>query len=233
MGDRFKDCGGLEDIKEQVVKGFAPLIKKISLQYQYLNPVVDIDDLISVGNIGLLDAFRKYDMNKKASFKTYALIRIRGSIIDELRKSDFLPRSARDKHKEIAKISRELEEKQGVAPSHQEVQKKMGIDHHRWSEIKNTEQLRFVSFNEYITHTNSCPVNRINKKEVFKKINQHLHLLSHKERLVLFLRLFQGKTQKQVGMELKLTPGRISQLEKNGKEKLKEISSNLDLELAI
>ena len=114
--------------KEQFVIEFAPLVKRIAHHMMMKLPAsVEVDDLIQAGMIGLLDAINRYEGAYGRQFESYAAQRIRGSILDELRESDWLPRSLRKKMRQIEVAMRSLEQKLGCPPSEQEIAKELNI----------------------------------------------------------------------------------------------------------
>src|SRR5579871_618506 len=114
--------------KDKLIMEYAPLIKFIAQKIAARLPSnIDIDDLISAGVIGLMDAIEKYDPSRDNKFKTYAEFRIRGAILDELRSQDWVPRSVRDKAKKIERTYQELEQRFGRAVSDSEVSESMGM----------------------------------------------------------------------------------------------------------
>ena len=115
---------------------YAPLIRFVAQRIAARLPSnIDIDDLISAGVIGLMDAIEKYDPSRDNKFKTYAEFRIRGAILDELRSQDWVPRSVRDKAKKIEKTYAELEQKLGRAVSDQEVSNALGVNLEEYYEM--------------------------------------------------------------------------------------------------
>lgn len=114
--------------KEQYVVKFAPLVRRIAYHFMAkLPPSVQVDDLIQVGMIGLLDAVGNYDSSQGAQFETFAVQRIRGAMLDELRQGDWLPRSARKALRQIESAISRLEQRHGRPPSESELAAELGI----------------------------------------------------------------------------------------------------------
>lgn len=114
--------------KDQFVKQYAPLVKRIAHHLMAkLPPSVQVDDLIQVGLMGLLDAVNNYDGDLGAQFETYAVQRIRGAMLDELRQSDWLPRTVRKNVRQIEAAINALEQTFGRPPTEQELSEKMGM----------------------------------------------------------------------------------------------------------
>ena len=113
---KFDSKGISNKLRDQLITDYAPLIRFIAQRIALrLPPNIDIDDLVSSGIIGLMDAIDKYDPSRDNKFRTYAEFRIRGAILDELRSQDWVPRSVRDKAKKIEKTSARLEQEHGRA----------------------------------------------------------------------------------------------------------------------
>src|ERR1700728_4536708 len=114
--------------KDKLIREYAPLMKFIAQTIDVRLPSnIELDDLISSGVIGLMDAIEKYDPTRDNKFKTYAEFRIRGSILDELRAQDWVPRSVRDKAKMLDRALIELESQLGRNASEEEIATKLGI----------------------------------------------------------------------------------------------------------
>ena len=114
--------------REEVIKRYSPMIKYVANRIAMrLPPHIEVDDLISVGVLGLMDAISKYDSSRGAKFKTYAEFRVRGAILDELRSLDWVPRSIRQKASAVEKVVRSLESKLRRLPEDEEVAKEMDM----------------------------------------------------------------------------------------------------------
>src|SRR5271167_3257997 len=130
--------------KEKLILEYAPLIKFIAQKIAVRLPSnIELDDLISSGVIGLMDAIEKYDPSRDNKFKTYAEFRIRGAILDELRAQDWVPRSVRDKAKMLDRATLELESQLGRSVNEEEVASKLGITMEEYFDLLN--QVRPIS----------------------------------------------------------------------------------------
>ncbi|KKL97240.1 hypothetical protein LCGC14_1836430, partial [marine sediment metagenome] len=115
--------------RSELIEQHAPLVKRIAYHLIARLPAsVDVEDLIQAGMIGLLDAANHYNPSQGASFETYAGIRIRGSMLDEIRRNDWAPRSVHRKAREIAETMRQLEQEKGRNATDSEVASALGID---------------------------------------------------------------------------------------------------------
>ncbi|TCV94169.1 RNA polymerase sigma-28 (SigD/FliA/WhiG) subunit [Luteibacter rhizovicinus] len=121
---------------DQLVRIHAPLVRRIAYHLMGRLPAsVDVGDLIQAGMIGLLEAARNYSPTRAASFETYAGIRIRGAMLDELRKTDWTPRSVHRKLREVAEVTRQIENETGGDAEDAEVMKRLGIDALEYNQI--------------------------------------------------------------------------------------------------
>ena len=114
--------------REAVIKEYSPMIKYVANRIAMrLPPHIEVDDLISVGVLGLIDAIDKYDSTRGAKFKTYAEFRVRGAILDELRSMDWVPRSVRQKASSMDAVVQKLQNKLGRQPEDDEIAEELGI----------------------------------------------------------------------------------------------------------
>ncbi|WP_136807875.1 FliA/WhiG family RNA polymerase sigma factor [Desulfosediminicola flagellatus] len=195
------------------------------------------DDMKSAGMMGLLDAANKFDPSKNILFKTFAEHRIRGSILDEMRKLDWFSRSLRDKQNRIGKTIAALEFKLGRDPEEHEVAKAMDITLEQYQRLLGeVSHLGCVSLNETLDHSDGgrsfldslietnadmMPGHRLEAAELTKIIAEVLEQLSEKERLVISLYYYEELTQKEIAEILTLSEGRVSQLHSQALIKLK------------
>ncbi len=186
------------------------------------------DDMKSAGMMGLIDAANKFDASKKILFKTFAEYRIRGAILDEMRKLDWFSRSLRDKQSRLSKTMAFLENKLGRNPSEEEMAKAMDLKLEEYqSMLAQVSHLGCVSLHEALDHSNqgrmfiesladkkasSSPVSRLENSELTRMIADILEKLPEKERLVVSLYYYEELTQKEIAGVLGVSEGRISQL---------------------
>ena len=195
------------------------------------------DDMKSAGMVGLLDASNKFDPAKNILFKTFAEYRIRGAILDEMRKLDWFSRSLRDKQNRIGKTINKLELQLGREPEEQEVAGDMNLtlDEYR-AMLGEVGHLGCVSLNETLDQSNegrsfletladqrssNIPGKRIEDRQLTAKLAEILTQLSKKERLVISLYYYEELTQKEISGILELSEGRVSQLHSQALIKLK------------
>lgn len=116
------------EIREQIILEYAPLVKIVAGRLSmYLGGNVEYDDLVSYGIFGLIDAIDKFDMAKDVKFETYASLRIRGSILDQIRKMDWIPRTVRQKQKKIDEAIKKLEMETGKNPTDEMLAEELGV----------------------------------------------------------------------------------------------------------
>ncbi|MBI5374797.1 MAG: FliA/WhiG family RNA polymerase sigma factor [Candidatus Schekmanbacteria bacterium] len=215
--------------KDGIIKEYSPIIKNIAQRMaSRFAPYVTIDDMISVGVIGLIDAISKFDKNKGVKFRTYAEYRIRGSMLDELRGVDWVPRSTRDKIKEMETVVVRLEQKYSCVPSEEEIAREMNISLDELHEIlfKSTK-CSLLSLNEIEEYNSSSDkkffpkanadkeddvVSRINLEWLKSILASSIQNLTEKEKLVISLYYYDEITMKEIGEILGLTESRVSQI---------------------
>ncbi|MGD9938416.1 MAG: RNA polymerase sigma factor WhiG [Clostridia bacterium] len=217
-------------IRESFIKQYAPLVKYVAGKVAATMPhSVDFDDLVGFGVFGLIDAIDKYDPDKNVKFKTYAVTRIRGAIFDELRSIDWVPRSVRQKSKEIEEAIVETEAKLGRPATDSEIAGSMGLTDSEFAKtmlkVSGTSILSLsdvwytaddsdkVSIGDSIESPSSLnPDAIIEREEIKRVIIQSIQELPDKEKKVLVLYYYEDLTLKEIGKVLEVTESRISQL---------------------
>jgi RNA polymerase sigma factor for flagellar operon FliA len=195
------------------------------------------DDMRSAGMVGLIDAANKFDASKNILFKTFAEYRIRGAILDEMRKLDWFSRSLRDKQNRIAKTLSHLELTLAREPEDHEVAHAMGIPLEEYRKmLSEVSHLGCVSLNETLDNSeqgkafietledqreSASPDFRLENHELTKIMAEVLAKLSEKERLVISLYYYEELTQKEIAEVLEISEGRVSQLHSQALIKLK------------
>lgn len=139
-------------IREKIIIAYAPLVKMVAGRLSmYLGYNVEYDDLVGYGVFGLIDAIDKFDFDKEVKFETYASLRIRGSILDHIRKMDWIPRTVRQKQKKIDQAIKKIELSTGNTPTDEQLADELQISQEEltnWQSQVNINSL--VSLNEYI-----------------------------------------------------------------------------------
>src|SRR6266545_7843372 len=126
-------------LREQLILQYAPLVKYVVGRLAIMLPrILDSDDVLSIGTMGLIEAVDRYDPSTGVKFQTYAISRIRGAILDELRSLDWIPRSARQRSAEIARTFARLEAENGRTATDEEVAQALGLDMHQFHQASLT-----------------------------------------------------------------------------------------------
>ena len=217
-------------IRDKFVRQYAPLVKYVAGKVAIGMPHnVEFDDLVGFGVFGLFDAIEKFDPEKHVKFKTYAVTRIRGAIFDELRSIDWVPRSVRQKAREVEDAVRRLETSLGRSATDWEIAKEMGMGLPEFQKlmlkISGTSILSLndvwytgedndkVSIVESIESPQSLnPDTIVEKDEIKRVIIEAIGELPDKEKKVLVLYYYEDLTLKEIGKVLEVTESRISQL---------------------
>ncbi len=230
------------DLREKIILEYAPLVKVVAGRLSmYLGYNVEYEDLVSYGIFGLIDAIDKFDCMKEVKFETYASLRIRGSILDQIRKMDWIPRTIRQKQKKIDSVIRQIEQETGHAASDEEIARELGISDDEYLDWQSQMKITgLVSLNEYMEqgsdvpqdysrHTTShfaSPEENVEKEELTKVLGEALALLTEKEQKVITLYYYEELTLKEISNILEVSESRISQLHTRALQKMKTKMGN-------
>jgi RNA polymerase sigma factor for flagellar operon FliA len=213
--------------QEEQLMEHLPIVRYLARRiHERLPHHVEMDDLVSAGMLGLLDAMRKFDPEKKVQFRSYAQFRIRGAILDSLRTLDWGPRDLRRKGRAIEEAMRALTARLGRAPQEGEVAAEMGLSlgdyqqllgelkgleigtlHAERSEDSGEEELAFVPANP-----EDDPLFRCLKGELRERLIHAIEGLPERERLVMTLYYYEEMTMKEIGLTLGVVESRVSQM---------------------
>jgi RNA polymerase sigma factor for flagellar operon FliA len=212
-------------------------------------PEVATEDLISWGVVGLLDAMRKYDSTREAAFSTYAQYRIRGSILDYLRRCDWQPRSVRQKSHDVEQATLRLERRHGRPPETHEIAAELDMSLDEYSRtvtalgsvpVISAPDIAFgrgeepVSFDEVLSDDGEHgPMRKVLRKERVGILAEAIEELPEKERIVVSFYYFEGLTMREMADALHLTEGRISQLHSQAMVRLRERLADAHDEIAV
>lgn len=225
-----------QELREQLIMEYAPLVKIVAGRLSmYLGYNVEYDDLVGYGIFGLIDAIDKFDVTKDVKFETYASLRIRGSILDHIRKMDWIPRTVRQKQKKIDEAIRIIESKTGHNATDEEIATELGLTEEEllnWqSQLKITN---LVSLNDYVeqgsepvmdaTHNShfAQPEHVLENEELKKVLQESLDLLTENEKKVILLYYYEEMTLKEISNILSVSESRISQLHTKALGKMKK-----------
>jgi RNA polymerase sigma factor FliA len=211
--------------REELILKYAPLVKKIAERMAMrLPPHISKEELIGPGILGLFDAIEKFDSTKGIQFRTYANLRIKGAILDELRKMDWISRSVRRNINRIEDTIRGLELKLDRAPKDDEIAEEMGLDIDSYYKmISRSCGVNLLSLDEIMLDGSTpkiskqvadipSPFDDLKVKEIKNVISKALSTLSRKEQLVMSLYYYDELTLKEIANVLDLTESRISQI---------------------
>jgi len=232
-------------LRDKFIRQYMPLVKYVAGKVSTGMPdSVEFDDLVGFGQFGLLDAINKFDPEKNVKFKTYAVTRIRGAIFDELRELDWVPRSVRQKSREIEDTIVDLEAKLGRTATDAEIAGAMGSTE---SEYQNTimkvsgtsvlslndvwysgDDSDHMSIGDSIEAPNSLnPDVIVEREEIRKVIIKAINELPKNEKMVIVLYYHEDLTFKEIGQVLNVSESRISQLHTKANLHLRAKLTNL------
>lgn len=225
------------EVREQLIIEYVPLVKLVAGRLSmYLGYTVEYDDLVSYGIFGLIDAIDKFDYGKGIKFETYASLRIRGSILDQIRKMDWIPRSVRQKQKQMDAAVSKIEAASNRTATDAEVAAELNIsieEYYEWQGQTNitnissidefVEQGIEVKAFDYSKNAGSEPEQVYEKEEVKELLASSLDSLTEKERTVVLLYYYEELTLKEISRVLEVSESRVSQLHTKALQKMKRI----------
>lgn len=212
-------------LKEELIINYSSLVKYVAGRLNiFLGQHIEFEDLVSYGIFGLIDAIDKFDIEKGNKFETYASLRIRGSILDSIRKLDWVPRTLRQKQKQMDQVYTDLENKLGHTPSDQEVADSLNMSLEDVQEFNKKNNITsLISLDEYVeqnhesnlntpqTNDNS-PEDTYEKQELKESLATAIDKLSEKEKMVISLYYFEDLTLKEISSIMNISESRVSQL---------------------
>ncbi len=210
--------------KDELITRYAPLVKRIAYHLMSrLPPSVQVDDLIQAGMIGLLEASRNYDASQGASFETYAGIRIRGAMLDEIRRTDWTPRSVHRKARQVAEAVREIENRTGRDARDNEVAEMLGISIEEYHRIlQDATGCRIFSFDEPgangeereipTPEVTNEPLDNLEQGHFQKALADAIAGLPERERLVMALYYDEELNLREIGEILGVSESRVCQI---------------------
>lgn len=235
------------DVREQIVKRYIPLVKYIASRVIIgKSKYIEFEDLLSYGMVGLMDALNKFDESKGMKFSTYASIRIRGSMIDEIRKNSPISKGAMDKLNRYNTAIELLQKKNLKDPSNIEIAEELGITVGEVGEIENfINYISVVSLEDLIFSEDDDmslmgtiedkkspnPENALEEQEKIEYLTKALEMLNEKDRTVLSLYYYEGMTLKEIGKVLGVSESRVCQLHSRAIIHLRKMMSKLKYEI--
>lgn len=226
--------------RDKLLLKYLPLVKYVAGKMMVSLPSsVDYDDLVSAGVIGLIGALERFDPTMGVKFETFVLPRIRGAILDELRKMDWAPRSLRAKARKLERTIAELERELGRAVSDEEVAKRLHMNTDDFvSFLREVNSTALVSLdgtdNEDAERTSTMydvvenqladnPFKNIEKDEIKKLLIQTIENLPEQEKIVMALYYYEELTLREIGQVLHITESRVSQIHSKAIESMRAI----------
>ncbi|HEX3044071.1 MAG TPA: RNA polymerase sigma factor WhiG [Bacillota bacterium] len=217
--------------REAIILRYAPLVKYVAGRVAIGLPSnVEFDDLVSFGVFGLMDAIEKFDLSRGIKFETYAIARIRGAILDGLRSNDWVPRSVRQKARELERTCAEIENKLGRSATDQEICEAMNLNTQEFyqllSEVSCTtlsslDELWLVHSNDEDTvrvldlvrnNESEDPLYQVEMEEIKTTLATAIDCLPERERMVIALYYYEGLTLKEIGEIMEISESRVSQI---------------------
>lgn len=225
-----------QELREQLIIEYAPLVKLVAGRLSmYLGHNVEYDDLVSYGIFGLIDAIDKFDLAKNVKFETYASLRIRGAILDQIRKMDWIPRTVRQRQRKMDEAIKQIEMRTGKNATDEELAKELGLTEDElcnWqSQMKVTNVVSLNEFEEngpepVMDTSNKShfaqPEDVVEEAELKETLVAALDLLTEKERKVIELYYYEEMTLKEISKILEVSESRVSQLHTKGLLKMRK-----------
>jgi len=212
-------------LKERLILKYAPMVKFVAGRMLiHVGAHVEYDDLISYGIFGLIDAIEKFNIDKGVKFETYASVRIRGAMIDNIRKMDWVPRALRQKNKEYERLCMQMETELGREPTEAEIAERLNLTLEETRELmRNSNVLSLVSLDDYLEQTHETtfeglqsqddtPEGHYTRQELHKMLTDTIEKLSEKEQKVVTLYYFEGLTLKEISVIMGVSESRVSQI---------------------
>ena len=225
-------------LREKLIIEYSPLVKIVAGKMSmYLGNNVEYDDLVSYGIFGLIDAIDKFDVHKDVKFETYASLRIKGAILDQIRKMDWIPRTIRQRQRALDTATKEIWQRTGRQPTDEELAEELGMtEDEYYSFISALKITNLVSLNEFMeaggnepamdTKKNSYfeqPEEKVSKEELSAKLNDALGVLTDREKKVILLYYYEDLTLKEISEVMDVSESRVSQLHTKALKKMRKV----------
>lgn len=234
-----------QELRENLILEYAGLVKIVAGRLNmYLGYAVEMDDLVGYGIFGLIDAIDKFDSLKGVKFETYASLRIRGAILDQIRKMDWIPRTLRQKQKKLDSAVMKIETETGRAATEEEIAMELDISVEEAISWQNqTKIASLVSLDEYIEQGSEIkndgevksvqfeqPEKVVERQELKAQLAKALEDLTENERRVIVFYYFEELTLKEISKILEVSDSRVSQLHTKALQKMKKkMEGHMDL----
>lgn len=225
-------------LREKLIIEYSPLVKIVAGKMSmYLGNNVEYDDLVSYGVFGLIDAIDKFDVHKDVKFETYASLRIKGAILDQIRKMDWIPRTIRQRQRALDTATKEIWQRTGRQPTDEELAEELGMtEDEYYTFISALKITNLVSLNEFMeaggnepamdTKKNSYfeqPEEKVSREELSAKLNDALGVLTDREKKVILLYYYEDLTLKEISEVMDVSESRVSQLHTKALKKMRKV----------
>ena len=212
------------EIRKLLIEEYVDLVKIVAgRMYNFYGAKIEYDDLVGFGIIGLIDSIERFDINKNIKFETYAQIRIRGTIIDNIRKLDWVPRSLRKKSKEVQEGMTKLENQMGKTPTNAELAQYLNISVEELEDIlADISNFNVSSLEDLLANSGEYNIKRNSQKDTPEEIYEKEELreilastidgLPDNEKKVISLYYYEELTYKEISYIMELSESRISQI---------------------
>ncbi len=231
------------ELREKIIIEYAGLVKVVAGRLSiYLGYNVEYDDLVGYGTFGLIDAIDKYDFDKGVKFETYASVRIRGAILDQIRKMDWIPRTLRQKQKKVDAAYKKIELETGRPATDEEIARELEITVDELDDWQNqTKVSNLISLDDYMEQGETkveiassedyAQPEKVVEQQALKQILvDALELLTEKEKKVIVFYYYEDLTLKEISSILEVTESRVSQLHTKALQKLRnKLGSNVSI----
>ncbi len=213
-----------KQVRKKLIEKYIGLVKIVAgRMYNYYGSKIEYDDLVSFGVLGLIDSIERFDVDRNIKFETYAQIRIKGAIVDNIRKLDWIPRSLRKKSKEIQNEMLKLENKLGRTPSNAELAEHLNIPLKELEEtLANTVNFNVTSLEDLLANKGEhilddgkdidMPEEVFEKKELKEILGAIIDSLPTNQKTVISLYYYEELTYKEISKIMELSESRISQI---------------------
>jgi len=216
-----------QEVRNQLIENYLPLVKSVAERLHAKMPKeVDLDDLMSEGVFGLMDAIETFDMNRGVKFETFSNQRIKGAILDKLRSLDWVPRLVRSRRHKIEDSYKQFEIKYGRIPSDDELAEEMGMGLEEFLDLaRSATATGIISLDRKYYETEGSktvreidvledgrienPAEEMQRQDIRALVTRGLN---QKERLVIILYYYEEMTMKEIGHVLRLSESRVSQM---------------------
>ncbi|HDL8661551.1 TPA: RNA polymerase sigma factor FliA [Yersinia enterocolitica] len=238
MSDLYTAEGVMD--KNSLWQRYVPLVRHEALRLQVRLPAsVELDDLLQAGGIGLLNAVERYDALQGTAFTTYAVQRIRGAMLDELRSRDWAPRSVRRNAREVASAMQKVEQRLGRPATEQEVAQNLDIDLTEYRQILlDTNNSQLFSYDDWREehgesvepmlegHEDANPLQHLLEGNLRQRVIEAIEALPEREKMVLTLYYQEELNLKEIGAVLEVGESRVSQLHSQAIKRLRARLNN-------